>query len=150
MQNYKFTIYASLGMILLQTIFIFMDIELFELIIDFLKHMEEFELDEFIIPAVIIFIFFQFDMIKNNQLKATQLEKIDIYNAMLRSTHHILNNFMNQMQIFKIEAQKQPDFNGEVLELYDIIIKDAQTQINALENITHLSPSSIEEAVQPK
>ena len=69
---------------------------------------------------------------------------------MLASTHHVLNNFLNQMQIFKMTAERTPDFDPNVLTLYSRIMKDAKEQIDALGSITDIDEASIHNSVAPK
>lgn len=69
---------------------------------------------------------------------------------MMSSTQHILNNFLNQMQLFKLTAEDTPKFNPEVLALYDEIIDEASMQITALGNVHHIDEIAIQEAVAPK
>ncbi len=55
-----------------------------------------------------------------------------IYKAMISAIHHVLNNFLNQMQLFKLVAEDTPGFNHEILSLYDDVIDEASGQIEAL------------------
>lgn len=66
------------------------------------------------------------------------------------STHHILNNFLNNMQLFKITAEDTLEFDPDVLSLYDVVIKDTSAQIEALGNITTIEEESIHASVTPK
>ena len=86
----------------------------------------------------------------NTELQKSEEDKIKIYKAMIVSTEHILNNFLNQMLIFKLTAQETPGFNQEVLLMYDKIINNATTQIDALRSITTVDDISIHEAIAPK
>ena len=112
--------------------------------------LEAYELDEFIIPFFIFIIFVIFDMIQIQRSRHIEQEKIKIYKAMLNSAHHVLNNFLNQMQIFKMEAENTPDFNPDILKLYDKIMKGASIQIEALSSVDAINESSIIESISPK
>lgn len=80
-------------------------------------------------------------------LHESDLAKIKVYKAMIHSAHHILNNFLNQMMIFKLTAEDTPGFDPKILSLYDKIIGDATTQIDALSSITTIDDISIREAL---
>ena len=69
---------------------------------------------------------------------------------MMSSTHHVLNNFLNQMQLFKLEAEDTPEFDPEILNLYGQIIEEASLQIDALGSITKVNDISIRSSVKPK
>jgi predicted PurR-regulated permease PerM len=86
----------------------------------------------------------------NTALQKSEKEKIKIYKAMIKSTHHILNNFLNQMMIFKLTAEDTPGFDHNVLSLYEKIIEDATTQIDALSSITTIDEISICTSVAPQ
>ena len=129
---------------------LFFKIDLFEVVHSVLSGLEKYEADEFIIPVVIFSVFSLFDQIRRQRLKKIEDEKIKIYEAMMHSTHHILNNFLNQMLLFKMSADNTPDFDPEILSLYDVVINDATAQIKALGNIASIDEVSIYESVKPK
>ena len=76
-------------------------------------------------------------------------EKNSIHKATLWSSQYVLNNFLNQMLIFKQTAEHTPDFNPAVLVLFDDIVDDAQKQIEALNNVESLSEEEIRNSVLP-
>ncbi len=85
----------------------------------------------------------------NTALQKSEREKIKIYKAMIQSTHHILNNFLHQMTIFKLTAEDTPGFDHKVLSLYEQIIGNATRQIAALSNITDIDEKSIRASIAP-
>ena len=150
MKNNKLTL---IGLTLAITFYLYtviFHVDLFEIVISILESKEKFELDELIIPVVIYCTFAMWDLLRERKLVKLESEKVKIYTAMLSSSHHILNNFLNQMQLFRITAAKTPGFPPEVISMYDSIMKDAQTQIKALGNITNIDEKSILESVAPK
>lgn len=86
----------------------------------------------------------------NSALQKSEREKIKIYKAMIRSTHHILNNFLQQMLIFKLTAEETPGFDRQVLSMYEQIIEDATKQIGALSRISNIDEKSIYESIAPQ
>lgn len=54
------------------------------------------------------------------------------------------------MLIFKLTAEKIPEFDSKILSLYEVVIKDASTQIDALGSLSHVDETSIHAAVAPK
>ena len=150
MKQYKLTI-VGLGLAFtIASISILFDIDFFEKVMELIESLESFEIDEFIIPLFILLIFSLLDQIRRQNLQKIENEKIKIYEAMMFSTHHILNNFLNNMQLFKMTAEDTPEFDPEVLSLYDLVIKDASTQIEELGNITTIDETSIHASVTPK
>ena len=150
MKKYKLT-FAGLVISLITLICsLLAEGDLFEYVVKHLENLEDYQIDEFIIPALIFFVFVVFDVLRRQKMQTVELEKVKIYQAMLSSAHHVLNNFLNQMQLFKFEAQNTPDFNPEVLNLYDQIMKEASMQIEALGSIDNIDEASILESVAPK
>ena len=126
------------------------DLDLFEIFLNNVHKMEAYEIDEFIIPIFIFGLFTLLDMLKWQKEHKIENEKIKIYEAMVASTHHVLNNFLNQMQLFKMTADDTPDFDPSILALYDQIMKDTTEQIDALSSITNIDEKSIHKSVAPQ
>lgn len=150
MKNHILTLFGLAISSLLLIITLSLDIDLFEMFVSSLVHLEEYQIDELIIPIIIFIAFAVLDIQRKYRAKQTQFEKIAIYDAMLTSTHHILNNFLNQMQIFKITAERTPDFDPEIMSMYNEIIKDASLQIEALGSIGNIDAESIHASINPK
>jgi len=108
---------------------------------------EKLKFDEFIIPLLIFGLFFVLDM--HRRVKRIKLEnaKLNIYKAMLSSSHHILNNFLYQMDIFKITAEDTPGFDAKVLAYYEDIISNTSDQIHSLSNVPTIDEYSIRTSV---
>jgi len=126
---------------------IFLELDLFEQVLAFLSSIEQFEFDEFIIPILIFSVFMVFDM--RRRVKKIKLEnaKLKIYKAMLSSSHHILNNFIYQMDIFKITAEDTPGFDAKTLSFYEDIISNTSHQIYSLSNLSSIDEYSIRTSV---
>lgn len=79
-----------------------------------------------------------------------QIEALHIYQSTLFATHHILNNLLNQMQLFKIEASKSADFDKGILEFYDVATEEASRLIDKLSSIQEITEDNIKESVRPR
>ena len=101
-----------------------------------------------LIVATIIF-FGSYVEYHMRRVREKEKEKTDIYLAMLRSSNHILNNFLNQMQIMKIEAEQCQGFNEDILAVYDIIAGEASELIRDLEKIPSITKEDILATVAP-
>ena len=150
MKNFKWTIFGVASACAVYLITMVFDLELYENMVTALEDLEHYEIDELILPFAVLVIFGIFDMHSRNKAQKLDSEKAKIYKAMLSSTQHILNNFLNQMQLFKLTAQKTPDFDPRILSMYDEIIEGASAQIQALGNITQIDAKVIHESVAPK
>ena len=132
---------------LVTTIF---DLDLYERAATILAKLDKYEIDELIIPLTIIVIALLFDFRHNVNEARTENEKMRIYKAMVFSTHHILNNFLNQMQLFKMTAENSQGFPDKILNLFDSTMAEASTQIEALSSVNDIDEEHIYEAVKPK
>lgn len=80
---------------------------------------------------------------------AVEEEKKVIYVAMVRASQHVLNNLLNQFQLFKLVADSSRDFDREILGLFDGVTKEASDLIGRLASVTELSGHAIEKSVAP-
>ncbi|NPA24874.1 MAG: hypothetical protein GXO34_03495 [Deltaproteobacteria bacterium] len=149
MKQYRLT-WIGLGIsILVGVLSYLIDLDPFDRLVDFFASVEKYELDEIFIGVVIFLAFLAADLLIQQRKEKVEREKSRIYRAMITSSHHILNNFLNQMQLFKMTAESTPGFDPEVLELYNRIIDDASQQIDALSSLTEISEEAIRKSVMP-
>lgn len=149
MHNYRLIIFGAATSIIVYIFTTVFDLDLFERLVHVLEKFEGYELDEVLIACSIFALFVIIDVIKKQKQHKIEIEKIKIYKAMLSSTHHILNNFLNQMQLFKMSAEDTKDFPADVLDLYDQIMEEASSKIDALGAITNIDATSILSSVAP-
>ena len=153
-RRYKLTFIGMAVALLLLGIVVIFEIDIGDMLIDALVSTEKYELDELFLSALVFLGFLMIDLFQQQKKqkieKEKEQERITIYTAMLSSAHHILNNFLNQMQIVKITADDTPGFDKKVLDLYDTIMQDAKKQIQELSNLTEITEETIKESVTPK
>jgi len=68
---------------------------------------------------------------------------------MIYASQHILNNLLNQMQLFRMEALRSNDFDRGIIELYDNAIDEATDLIQRLSQVKSITGESIWAAVDP-
>jgi len=100
--------------------------------------------------VAIIILFGGFVDYHMRRVREKEKEKNDIYFAMLHSSSHILNNFLNQMQLMKIEADRCQDFDRDVLDAYDSIVDEASELIRNLKTVPFLTEENILASVAPR
>ncbi len=150
MKNYKWTLIGLALAIILYLIVIVLNLDLFEALTSALESAEYYEIDEIIIPLLILIVFIFFDYIRKKRLIKIEREKIKIYKAMMSSSYRILNNYQLQMHYFKMAADNTPGFDPVVLSLYETVIKRGSEQIKALGSINNIDEESILATVAPK
>lgn len=71
-----------------------------------------------------------------------QLEVVHMYSSITDTSHHILNNLVNQMKLFKLEAKRCRDFDKDIIILYDKAIKEASDLSETLSKISVMPDSN--------
>lgn len=113
------------------------------------------ELNELWMRTVIVVLISLFGIcadyfIKNIVVRDKQLEVARIYNGMINASLHILVNLLNQMQLFKVEAQKSKDFDRDVIKYYDNAIEEASNLIDTLSGLHDITEKTIGTTLSPK
>lgn len=147
MNNYKLTLIGLFFAVSLYITSVAFELDLFEKLVILLAKLEKYEFDELIIPAVLFFVFLFVDTKRYSKRADIENVKLNIYKAMLSSSHHILNNFIYQMNIFKMTAEETPGFDAKILAFYEEIIDDTKHQINSLSNLTTIDEDTIRTSV---
>ncbi len=94
---------------------------------------------------------------KNNEEQLRELneklrehEKREIYLSTVQASQHILNNLLNQLQLFKMEAEESTDFDKDVLKLFDAVLHEAGGLVLNLSTVTHITKDNIKSSVAPR
>jgi len=74
----------------------------------------------------------------------------NIHQAMISASNHILNNFLNQVQMVKIEAERSQDFDKRYIQIYSDAFEESIDLINRLSSINEITSEAIEESVYSK
>ena len=82
-------------------------------------------------------------------IQERRLEALRIYNSMISASHHILNNLLNQMQLFRIEALKSKDFDHKIIRYFDDATDEATELIKQLSDIENITDKNIRSAMDP-
>jgi methyl-accepting chemotaxis protein len=77
-------------------------------------------------------------------------EKQELYLSMTHAAQHVLNNLLNQLQLFKLAADRSSDFDRNILDLYDGMTREAKQLIARLSSVTELNQKNIRESVAPR
>lgn len=149
----KNNLLAFIGAIIAITFYIsslVFDLDLFEVIIFNLEKLEHLELDEFILPILIFLFFLAFNQTTKSKIALVEIEKQKIFNATLSSAKHIINNFLNQIILFKTTSEETDGFPKDILDLYDVVINETSKQLDSLSSVTNISKTTILYSISPK
>ena len=103
----------------------------------------------FIVSLMISFGIFADHFSNNIASKEKQLDVASIYNDMLHASLSILTNLLNQMQLFKLEAQRSQDFDREVLKLYVNAFNETSDLVERLSKLADITDMKIGQAITP-
>ena len=127
-----------------------LELNLFKKLISILKSIEKNRLQDIIIPVFIFCLFLFWDRYMKNQKLALKHAKLSVYRAMLSTSHHIINTFLYQMDIFKLTAEDTPGFDTATLAYYEDIKNDTSEKIHSLSNINEIDENTIKNSVLNK
>ena len=82
--------------------------------------------------------------------KAHAEDKRRIFTSAVDASQHILNNFLNNMLYFQMQARESQALDETTLNLLDQVIHDAAGQLQKLGEISDISEQNIRDTVYPK
>ncbi|MBM3421976.1 MAG: hypothetical protein FJY09_01785 [Chlorobi bacterium] len=74
-------------------------------------------------------------------------EKANIFYSTIRGTHHVLLNYLNQMQLVTLEAERVDGFDKDILKLSKTLAEEAASELRRLGEIKDISPEAIQAEV---
>ncbi|MEM6428141.1 MAG: hypothetical protein AAF708_02795 [Deinococcota bacterium] len=150
MKDYIFTLIGSVVSLGLWLSTLAFDLTYLDGVLELFGGHDNLKIDELALSLIILVLFLALDLFHRRRSRVVRVENLKIYKAMLTSTQHILNNFLNQMQLFKMTAESTEGFPEEVLQLYDDIMDDALAQIDQLSNVASIDEKTIVDSVAPQ
>jgi hypothetical protein len=88
------------------------------------------------------------DVKRNNSIQSSSREQ-EIHTSMISAMHHILNNFLNGMELVRLEARTCKDFDPKVMNLYDQSVHEAVDKIKSISKLEELSDDAIWDKLMP-
>jgi hypothetical protein len=111
------------------------------------------DVNEFLMRLSIVVLIVGFGFFADNRarrIRATEREKRDVYVATVRSTQHILNNLLNQLQLAFLDLEKEHCLESETRKLLEKSIREGKEQVERLSSVSDISGESIEDSVRPR
>jgi hypothetical protein len=113
----------------------FTNFDLFNLGFREILHIEDNELDEFVTGCLLIVMGCILDLVRARRLARRQSEideqRLRVFKATMRTVHDMVNNFLNNLQLFRMEAEEGP-LTHESLELFDDLIAETAEKLKTL------------------
>lgn len=114
--------------------------------IDESEAMQPYYSSRLILVSVLIFTIFLMVLLIN-VYRVEEKQKQTIFSATVSMTQHILNNLLNQMQLFQMEAERLDDFDQDVKKLVDNCIKEGEELVEKLSSVEELSEEAIRNSI---
>lgn len=74
-------------------------------------------------------------------------EKTKIFHSTISGAHHVLLNYLNQMQLITMEAERVEGFDKDIVELSRTLSKEAAMELKRIGDIQDISSESINSEV---
>jgi hypothetical protein len=74
-------------------------------------------------------------------------EKTEIFHSTIRGAHHVLINYLNQMQLVTLEAERVEGFDKDILKLSKTLSEEAASELRRIGEIRDISTQSINSEV---
>ncbi len=81
--------------------------------------------------------------------RAAEAERYALFHETVQGAHHILGNYLNQMQLVALEAERHPEFDAEVLRLAREATARAAAALSDLDALPAPTPSGVHSALYP-
>lgn len=140
--GFKTTYVTALIGILIWLVTYFFNVEVFEHLVALLNKLEQHEADEIALSAFLISIGLVIDLfiLKKNREKhiTVQKHRLRVLKSTMTTVQEIVNNFLDNIQLFRMEAEEKAALDPESVQLIDFAIfeiADKLRRIGDLESV---------------
>ncbi len=130
------TFWAAVVGLLLWFISFFTHTDLFDVLIHVLDKFEQYEIDEILIALFLITIGLTVDLLAIRRQREKEIEifkhRIEVLRVTVRTVQDLIGNFLNQLQLFRLNASECANFSEETLEELDNLISNTAHKLKAL------------------
>jgi len=110
------------------------DIDLVKLNVEFFKRIEPHEIDDVVISTGLMIVGLAIDQVVSRRREKKdaemQTQRLHVLKATMRTVQDIVNNFLNNLLLFRIEAEQA--FSPESLEQFDDLVQGTSAKLKAL------------------
>jgi len=136
LSSYKNTIAGGIvGFAIIAYGFIF-EKDIFDYLQGILEYLEHLEIDEFLIAGVSISAGLLVDLLLNKRQKERYIElqeqRLRVLKATMRTVQDIVNNFLNNLSLFRLEAEDKGALSESSLQMMDSLLQETSGKLNAL------------------
>lgn len=84
------------------------------------------------------------------EMKRKDEATMQVFKRTVAGAHHILRNYLNQMQVVTLEAEEYRDFNRETLATAKEISREAEVELEHLAKLEEVSPEQVDSVIYRK
>ena len=136
--RFKYTLYFSIGGIILIAIGIFFELNIFERVVTFVHQHEEYDIDEILLLLIPLLSGLTIDLIneKNRKKNIVEAERLKAFRATMNTVHDINNNFFSNLQYFVLKAREK-ELDDASIEEMDRLIFETADKLKQLGDLDH-------------
>ncbi len=136
LMRYKVSLAAVVFSIFYMFMYSLVNIDIFRLLVTFLEKIEELKAEEVFLGSVFILIGILIDNIrfwrKKISKRKIEKEKLATLRLTMTTVHDVVNNFLNNLLIFRLEAEKSAALKEESLKMFDELTADTADKLREI------------------
>ncbi|NQU57873.1 MAG: hypothetical protein HQ513_11615 [Rhodospirillales bacterium] len=142
LMRHKVTLAAAVFSLFYVYMYSFINIDLFKLLVASLEIIEESNSEELFLGIVFVLTGFLIDNILywRKKVRKREIDKVKL--ATLRATmatvHDVVNNFLNSLLIFRLEAEKSAAMKDESLKMLDDLTTDTAGKLREIDDLENI------------
>ena len=116
--------------------------DVFDYLVDLLAYLEHYEIDEIVVAGVVVFVGLVLDLVLMKHQKERHIElqeqRLRVLKATMTTVQDIVNNFLNNLVFFRLEAETKGALSENALRTMDSLIYETSAKLTALGELDSL------------
>ncbi|MEM8532263.1 MAG: hypothetical protein AAGF95_15565 [Chloroflexota bacterium] len=146
-RRYPYTVGALALVLIVYILILTLDFDIAEVIVEALEYLEAIEADEIFLGLIVVIIGVVFDLTRRLQKIQTaamvERERAAVLRSTMRTVLDIVNNFLNTIMLFKIEAERSGALKSDMLSMMDHTIFQTSEQLKQLASVQTIIEKNI-------
>jgi len=137
-------LFLALGYALLR---LYLNIDLFENLLDLLTRNEHLEADEVVFFAIVSVLALAADQTRNvrriREKNTLHKGRVQAVRSTMAAVHDIVNNALNNLVLIRLEAEKNQALSPQTLALFEGLIEDTAAKLREIDELETLSERTL-------
>ncbi len=134
LHRFPVTFFATVLAAILVLLSFFAHFDLFALMLEVFAWVKRDEIDKLAVPVAVILagLFIDRTIVRPREEREAEIQaqRLRVLKATMRSVHHIVNNFLNSLQLFRLDAEET--LPQESLDLLDELVQETAAELRTL------------------